>query len=581
MRYDLKITGGLIVDGTGNPGVHGEVGIRDGRVVALDSAPGDATRTLDARGKVVCPGFVDIHTHYDAQILWDPLTSISPWHGVTTVVIGNCGFGVAPTRPEHRSLIMRTLEKVEGMSLEALEAGLGSDWPFETFAEYMDTLDSRGSAINVAVLVGHTPIRLYAMGEDAIKREATAAEIEVMKALVRDAMAAGALGFATSKSEAHNGYDGHPVPSRMATVDEIDQLVGAMSESGQRILEVTPTFMTPGFFIDELGVMAKKHGCAISWGALLGGILGPKSHRKLLARTRALHEAGVRVIPQISCRPFLLEFNFREPYPFESRDYFKVTMKSDLAAKKAIYRDPAFRAMFREDLREGAAHPFAGWYQRTEISFNPLDPSTENLPLTEVARRAGKEMIDYMLDLSLDTDLLARFRFAALNADEEDVAELLDRTDQDCVLGLSDAGAHASQLCDAGYSTHMLGHWVRDRGLMPLERAIHILTQHPAEIYGIKDRGLLAVGRPADVVVFDPATVAAGELQRVQDLPGGAERLISRATGIQAVIVNGILIRESDTDNVGPSSPLPGKLLRGGTAQGAAAGYRGPSSQST
>ena len=567
MDYDLKITGGTIIDGTGSPGYTGDVGIRNGTVVALGEANGSAAQTTDATGQVVCPGFVDVHTHYDAQVLWDPLMSISPWHGVTTVVIGNCGFGIAPTRPEHRNLIMRTLEKVEGMSLDALQAGLGTDWPFESFGGYLDTLERSGLAINVAVLVGHTPLRLYVMGEDAVKREATIAEIEEMKALVRDAMAAGALGFATSKGEAHNGFDGLPVPSRVATNDEIDQLTGAMAESGRGIVEVTPSFMTTDFFLKELGEIATKHNCPVSWGALLGGIMGPKSHRDLLARTRALQEEGAMVVPQVSCRDFSLDFNFHEPYPFQSRDYFKPTMQTDLAGKKQIYADPAFRETFREDLREGVAHPFAGWYLRTEVSSNPLDAAMDNMPITEAARQAGKDVIDFVLDLSLDTDLEARFRLAALNFDEEDVAELLDRTDQDCVLALSDAGAHASQLCDAGYSTHLLGHWVRDRGIMPLERAIHILTQRPAQLYGIENRGVLAVGKPADVVIFDPETVNAGELRRVHDMPGGAERLISDAFGIDTVIVNGTVLRSKGQDQLtADSGTLPGALLRGGRA---------------
>ncbi|HLS99030.1 MAG: amidohydrolase family protein [Porticoccaceae bacterium] len=573
MEYDLKITGGLIIDGTGTPGFTGDIGIRNGVVVALGEASGGAARTIDASRQVVCPGFVDIHTHYDAQVLWDPLMSISPWHGVTTVVIGNCGFGVAPTRPEHRSLIMRTLEKVEGMSLDALQAGLGNDWPFESFAGYLDTLERSGLAINVAVLVGHTPVRLYVMGEDAVRREATQGEIEQMKTLVRDAMAAGALGFATSKGEAHNGFDGLPVPSRAASNEEIDQLTGAMAESGRGILEVTPSFMTTDFFLKELGEIATRHGCPVSWGALLGGIMGPKSHRDLLARTRELQANGARVVPQVSCRDFSLDFNFDEPYPFQSRDYFKPTMQTDLAGKKRIYADPAFRQTFRDDLREGVSHPFAGWYLRTEVSSNPLDPAMDNMPVTEAARRAGKDVIDFVLDLSLDTDLEARFRLAALNFEEEDVAELLDRADDDCVLGLSDAGAHASQLCDAGYATHLLGHWVRDRQLMPLERAIHILTQRPALLYGIADRGVLATGQPADVVVFDPATVRAGELRRVRDMPGGAERLVSDAFGIDTVIVNGRVLRSRGQDQLtATADSLPGALLRGGRAQPATHG---------
>jgi N-acyl-D-aspartate/D-glutamate deacylase len=379
-------------------------------------------------------------------------------------------------------------------------------------------------------------------------------------------MAAGALGFSTSKGEAHNGYDGHPVPSRRATNDEIDQLTGVMAQSGGQILEVTPSFMSPDFFIDELARIAIKHHCRVSWGALFGGVMGPKSHRGLLERTQALQAKGAQVIPQVSARAFVLDFNFLQPYPFESRDYFKPTMKTDLAGKMRMYADPKFRATFREDLREGGMHAFAGWYLRTVISRNPVDPTMENKPLLEAARESGKDVIDFVLDLSLQTHLEARFRMAALNFDEEDVAELLDHADTDCVIGVSDAGAHASQLCDACYSTYMLGHWVREKGIMSLERAIHILTQRPAQVYGLRDRGTLAVGRAADIVIFDPKTIHAGELRRVRDLPGGGERLIADAFGIDKVIVNGVVLRSNGENQVTAGGPLPGALLRGGTA---------------
>jgi len=239
MAYDLKITGGTIVDGTGKPGFAGDLGIKDGKVAALGKADGPAATTIDATGKVVAPGFVDVHTHYDAQVLWDRMLSISPWHGVTTTVIGNCGFGVAPTRAAHRKLILQTLEKVEGMSLEALQAGVGDSWPFETFPQYLDAVEMRGVAINVAALFGHTPLRMYVMGEASTERAATADEIGAMKKLMREAMDAGAIGFGTSKSITHNGYAGKPVPSRQATVEEMHELVSVMGELKRGLMQIT------------------------------------------------------------------------------------------------------------------------------------------------------------------------------------------------------------------------------------------------------------------------------------------------------------------------------------------------------
>ena len=234
MDYDLKIVGGFIVDGTGSPGYAGDIGIRDGKVVAMGQAPAGARTTIDARGQVVAPGVVDIHTHYDAQLLWDRNLSISPWHGVTTVVVGNCGFGIAPTRKEHRGLILRTLENVEGMSVKALEAGLGDEWGFETFPEYLDVVEKKGTLINVAVLLGHTPLRLYALGPESTERAARPEEVRHMKSLMREGLEAGALGYATSKSPTHVGYEGRPVPSRLAAFSEIREIASGAGRGGRR-----------------------------------------------------------------------------------------------------------------------------------------------------------------------------------------------------------------------------------------------------------------------------------------------------------------------------------------------------------
>lgn len=561
MTYDLKITGGMIVDGTGSPGYAGDIGIRDGRVVALGSAPGEARRSIDARGRVVAPGFVDIHTHYDAQVLWDRMLSISPWHGVTTVVVGNCGFGIAPTRPEHRQLVMRTLEKVEGMSLSALEAGLGYDWSFESFPDYLDAVERRGMAINVGVLLGHTPLRLYVLGEEACDRPASEAEIVRMHGLARDALDAGALGFATSKSATHVGYAGKPVPSRLAEFDEIRRIAAALGEAGRGILQAT---FGRDLFFEQFSVLARETGRPITWTALLGGMLGPGSHRGLLEQTANLVRQGLEIVPQVTCRPLNFEFDLREPFLFESLSVFKPVSAADADGKKRIYRDPAFRAAFKAKAGSSGSGAFASRWERTWISYAPHDSSLESQSVAEVAACRGIDPVDLVLDLSLETDLRARFRMAVMNFDEGEVAELL--ADANTVLGLSDAGAHASQLCDACFATHLLGHWMREKGTLRLEEAVRMLTSRPADVFGITDRGRLAVGKPADVVVFDPHTVGAGGLRRVDDLPAGSDRLVSDATGIDAVIVNGVLIRSSGEDVVDPSGPLPGRLLRHGHA---------------
>jgi N-acyl-D-aspartate/D-glutamate deacylase len=563
MQYDVKIVGGTIVDGSGSKGYVGDLGIKGGKVVALGAATGEARETIDAEGKVVAPGFVDIHTHYDAQVLWDRLLSISPWHGVTTVVIGNCGFGVAPTRPAHRELIMRTLEKVEGMSLDALRQGLGQDWPFESFPDYLDAVERRGAAINIGVLAGHTPIRLNVMGEEAVQRAARPDEVKAMQHIVREAMEAGAIGFATSHASTHHGYDGNPVPSRLAEVSEIDALVGAMTETGRGIMQAT---IGKTLFFDEFAAIARRHDVPITWTAMLAGIGGPGSHRRHLERSRRLIEVdGLNIVPQVACRPLMFDFDFDSPFPFEMRPLFKRTMQTDRAGRKAIYADAAFREAFKHDADQDAArNALAGWVDRCVVSVAPTDRAIEERPLAAVAAERGVDPVDLALDLSLASDFGARFRVALVNYEENDVAELLQFPGG--VVALSDAGAHASQLCDACYATYFLGHWVRERGTFGIEQAVHMLTAKPAAVMGIKDRGRLAAGVPADVVVFDPKTVAAGQLRRVYDLPGGADRLVAESSGIEAVVVNGVTIRRQGKDAVKADGPLPGRLLRGGAA---------------
>jgi len=560
MTYDLKITGGTIVDGSGKPGFRGDVGVKDGKVVALGKAEGAATTTIDATGKVVAPGFVDVHTHYDAQILWDRMLSISPWHGVTTTVIGNCGFGVAPTKAIHRKLIMQTLEKVEGMSLEALEAGLGTNWPFETFPQYLDALEKRGSAINVAALFGHTPLRLYVMGEESTERAATADEIAAMKKLVREAMDAGAIGFGTSVSVSHNGYAGKPVPSRQATVEEMDALVSVMGELKRGLMQIT---IGRDFSTRHMAEVSRKYHVPVTWTALLSYLYGPGGHRKQLALAAEQRKSGALVIPQVSCRPLNFEFTFAEPFIFDVMKFMNelaVAEAKTPGTRRRAYADPAWR----EKLRSELTPLFRNWWDRVIIAWVPSARELEEQPLAQAAARLGKDPVDLALDLALANDLQARFRMAVMNFDEKEVAELI--TDPNTIIALSDAGAHASQLCDACYSTYLLGHWVRERKTFTVEQAVHNLTQRPAEMFGITDRGLLAQGRPADVVVFDPKTVGPGPLKRVYDLPAGADRLVSEASGIDAVIVNGKLIRRDGKDAVVANDTLPGRLLRHGKA---------------
>jgi len=561
MQYDIKIGGGTILDGSGNTGYTGDVGIKDGKVVALGDAPGDAAKDINATGKYVTPGFVDIHTHYDAQIIWDRMLSISPWHGVTTVVMGNCGFGIAPTRPEHRLLIAETLENVEGMSVNALKAGLGEDWGFESFPEYLDVIEQAGSAINVGVLLGHTALRMYVMGEDATEREATVEEVAEMREIVAEAIDVGAIGFATSKARTHVGYRGKPVPSRLAGVDEIGELTGVLGDAQKGMIQAT---IGKGMSYKEFADISEKTGRRVSWTALLSGIQGAGSYKDQLRKSEELIAAGHDVVPQVTCRPLNFEFNFKAPFVFESAHIFKQVSEADFDGRKKVYADPEFRDKFKQMLNK-PGNSLGSGFPNAIVSNCESDSNVNERVLSDIAAEQGKHIVDVALDLSLANELKVRFRVAVANNDEDEVQELLDHPST--VLGLSDAGAHASQLCDACFSTHLLGHWVRDKGTIPIERAIRMLTSRPAEVFGITDRGTLAEGKPADVVVFDLSNVAASPLERVYDLPAGEDRLISQATGIDAVIVNGVVLREDDTDQLDPAKDhLPGRLLRNGAA---------------
>ncbi len=559
MNYDLKIVGGTLVDGSGKPGYAGDVGIKDGKIIALGQVPGDATQTIDASGKAVTPGFVDIHTHYDAQVVWDRMLTISPWHGVTTVVLGNCGFGVAPTRSHQRDLIVGTLEKVEGMSAATLNAGLGDDWPFETFPEYLNAIEDIGTAINVGVLVGHTPTRLYVMGEEASEREANDDEIAQMRQIVVEALDAGALGFATSKSPTHVGFKGKPVPSRVASLNELESLASTL-ENRNAVMQVTAG---KGFWFDEYEALTRKYGMTISWTAMLAGMASPDAHLAQQQRSQELAEQGLAIVPQVTPRPLCFEFQFKEPFPFEALPVFKPISSADFEGKKQLYADAEFRAAAKEKM-DNVRPSFRLAWENSLISSCPSQPQYEERTVIDVATELGVHTLDLGFDLALENDLEARFRMPVANADEDEVEKLI--TDKNTVIGLSDAGAHASQLCDAGLPTYLLGHWVREKQVIAFEEAIRMLTSRPAEVFGISDRGLLKIGRPADVLIVDPQTVHCGKLERIYDQPANQDRLIAEAFGIESVIVNGTLLRQQGEDQLDPLGKLPGRLLRGGKA---------------
>lgn len=561
-HFDLLIRGGTLVDGTGASRCKGEIGVREGRIAAIglpDELGDDADEIVDATGAIVSPGFIDIHTHYDAQIFWDSMLSPSPWHGVTTAVIGNCGFGVAPTRPADRELILRTLENVEGMSLSALKEGLGEEWPFENFPEYLDAIETRGKAINLAVLIGHTPLRTFVMGENAVTDLATEDQVAEMKQLVVEALEAGAIGFASSKAPTHVGYDGNPVPSRVADVEEINQIADALKDSPHGVLQATAG---SGFFTTQFAEIHRRTGKPVSWTALLTDLMPTEVIEGVLKTTSEMQSQGVEVYPQVACRPLMFEFDLRAPFPLESHPAMQVISKAPFDEREARYRDPEIRKSIIEAFANSTG--FGSKIPGMAISHHPADESLLECTLGEVAEDRGVSAMELAIDLSLETGLETRFRMAAANTDEEMVGRLLRHPAT--MLGLSDAGAHASQLCDAGASTHLLGHWVREKGVLTIEEAVRSLTTQPAEIFGITDRGRLETGLAADIAIFDPDKVGCDRVRRVHDFPGGADRLVADAFGMRAVIVNGVVIRENNEDRLNSSDSLPGLVLRGGHA---------------
>jgi N-acyl-D-aspartate/D-glutamate deacylase len=549
----VLLRNGRVVDGTGAPARAADVVVEGDRIVAVDepgaaSAAGSGTEVVDLDGLVLAPGFVDIHTHYDAQVTWDPDLTPSCWQGVTTVVMGNCGFGIAPTRPEHRGTIARTLENVEGMAVEALEAGI--DWSFETFPEYLDTLDRLPKRLNVAALVGHTPVRLYVMGDDASERTATDDEIERMKAIVADAVAAGAVGFATSQSPTHAGDGGRPVPSRLATVEEITRLASALGELDAGVVQGT---VGPGFFVRQFAELSEAIGRPTTWTALLTGMLGRGWATRQLEKQASL---GGEVWPQVACRPLVFQITLEDPFPFAMVPAFDEVLAAPRERRADVYADLAWRERARAEVERQWTDRWA----KTTIAETTVHGALRDGPsLAALSAERRVDPFDLLLDLALDEDLATRFRVVLSNDDEDEIAELL--RDERTVLGLSDAGAHASQLCDACFSTHLLSHWVRDKEVLSLEQAVWRLTSHPAHVFRLGDRGVIRPGIRADLVAFDPDRVAPTPLERVHDLPAGADRLIARSTGIHHVWVNGDPIVR-DGDDVPDAHP--GRLVRGG-----------------
>ena len=541
---DLLVRGAQVFDGTGARQFQADVGVRGSMIISVGDVRLPTQRTLDAGGLALMPGIIDIHTHYDAQVTWDPTLSPSTALGVTTAVMGNCGFGIAPCPPPLRETLLRNLSVVEGMDVDALLAG--TQWDFETFPQYLDAIERRKPLGNVAVLAQHSTIRNAVMGEEASTRAVPSeAQLARMRQVVSQAMDAGAAGFASSFSPNHSGWGGRPMPSTIAADEELRSLTGVLGEKGRGIFvmatgpRATPQFMEsiaahtgrPAFIVTVLTMYNRAQ---------------PERAMQMYEQCAQALARGREVYIHANCQPLSFDFTLGEPYLMYSHDAFDSARALPPEQKRERYRSKAFR----ERLRHNFAHPKQGILFYGDWSQVERD----GVPVTELARREGKDPLDYVFDLPLDVQLVAKL----YQNDDAGVAPLLKHPAG--VIALSDAGAHLIYFCDAGYGLHFLAHWVRELGAFTLEEGVRRLTADPARKYRIPGRGRIAAGYKADLVLFDPRTVGVSGLRKTQDLPGGGTRMVRDPLGVHGVWVNGLQV--FDGRRYTALGAGPGEVLR-------------------
>ncbi|HUA50817.1 MAG TPA: amidohydrolase family protein [Candidatus Sulfotelmatobacter sp.] len=556
--HDLIIENARIIDGLGGPAREGSLAVAGGRIAAVGKDLGAAAQRLDAAGQVLAPGIIDLHTHFDAQLTWDPYATPSSSLGVTTVVIGNCGFTIAPCRAADRDLTLRNLTHVEGMSLDALRAGV--DWDFETYPEYLAALERKGAVPNVASFVGHSSVRTYVLGRDAAKRAATKPEVAEMKRLVIEAMGAGACGFATSTLEQHNGENGIPMPSRLADEHELLELTGALGETGKGVFMLTKGMTTTVPWLEKVSA---NNGRPVMIAAMF---IDPNDPRRVFNEFGEIEQArgrGRELWGQVGCFPLGMEFTIAHPYPLEAFLAWRPAIEAEGSeAFRKVLADPSFRARVKAEAKTTGVpnrfsyHQFA--HMRVKSVTDPKHRDLVGKTVEAVATAAKQDPFDWLLDFALAGEMDAMFDCVMFNADEANVRHLLRHPYS--AIALSDAGAHLSFLCDAGFGLHLFGHWVRERGDLTLEQAVQSVTSRAADAIRIKDRGRLVPGAWADLLLFDPKTVGRGAKRRVHDLPAGASRMDTAALGVSGVWVNGV--RTVGPDGVLAACGRPGKLLR-------------------
>jgi N-acyl-D-amino-acid deacylase len=554
MDYDLIIKHGTIVDGTGTPRYEGDLAIADGKIAAIGAVNGSARETIDASNLIVTPGFVDPHCHYDAQICWDPLLTCSSEHGVTSVVIGNCGVGIAPCLPEAREVVTRDLVSVEGIPFDVLNRGITWDWV--TFPQYMQAAQHRGLGINVGFLVPLTPLRHFVLGEESSERAARPDERGRIKDLLTDALDAGALGFSTTVFRQHLGYKARPLACRLADRDELAAYAGVLKEAGKGVVEIALT-QDLGLLSEQeydlLDFLLRESGRPVTWTALLPRITDLKAHEATLRKAEPLIRRGG--VPQISGKGNKILFALRDPFVFAPRAEWKPIFHESVESQIQLLSAPAFRSAFAEGLKRPEVFFSGNWNAMSVAEVH--DPKLKHFDgksIPEVAQELGKSPVDAFLDLAIEDGL--ETRFCIFEDFERHLTGLL--TDDRTLVGLGDGGAHVDMFCGAAYCTYMLSHWVREVKLFTLERAIKRITSEPADFFGLMDRGRLAVGAAADIAVFDYDKVGERGPRTTRDLPGGGMRLVVAATGVNYTIVNGQVLYDHGQARPG----LPGTVLR-------------------
>lgn len=556
MAYDLLIKNGMVVDGLGTARFAADVAAHSGKIVAIGKLEAAAARTIDAAGKIVCPGFIDPHTHYDAQITWDSLLSSSSEHGVTTAIMGNCGVGIAPCRPDARALLTEDLVTVEGIDHEVLQQGIRWDW--ESFPQYIDAAARRGSGINLGFIVPLAPLRTYVLGPEANERAATPAETEAIAGLLRDAMLAGAWGFSTTASRAHIGHGGKPLSARLASREELAAYCAVLKSLNRGIIEIALTKRYATLDSDEedlLKFLVDASERPVTWLSLHNLVEKPNEIENILKRVEPLIKRGV--IPQILTRPLLYDFNLQRPFMFSEMASAKPLFDASFETQMALYADAGFRQTFKDELKLG--RKWAGLAQNVTIIAvnNPALKPYEGMTVGEVAKLRGTDADDTFFDLAVEDQLQIKYVVPRANTDKAALAAAL--RDPRTLIGLSDAGAHLDMLCESGYTTYLLSHWVREQKALTLEHAVQRMTSQPADFFGIQDRGRIEAGAAADLVVFDENHIASPQrATAVNDLPAGGMRLYAKAQGIAQVVVNGQVLYEHGNH----TGVAPGAVLR-------------------